>query len=62
MWEQILAGRWLFNTVKKNVTKFYRGKLKAGIRGIQSRIKNRFLAVKASGVNTLSQGIVDSNF
>lgn len=48
--------------MEKDVTKFYRGKPKAGTRGIQSKIKKRFLAVKASGVNTLSQGIMDSNF
>lgn len=61
IWEQNLFGRWLFNTAEKDVMKFYTGKLKAEIRSIQSRIKNRFLAVKPSEGNTLFQGIITSN-
>lgn len=46
----------------KSVMKFYGGRLKTGIRGIQSRMKDRFLPVKERGVSTLSQDIVDLNF
>lgn len=42
--------------------KFYGGRLKTGIRGIQSRMKDRFLPVKERGASTLSQDIVDLNF
>lgn len=47
-----VAGRWLLSAVENHVMKLHRWKLKTKLRGFQSRMKGRFLAIKGTRVNT----------